>query len=54
MKGTETASGYGGGDTTINNNYDGATFVLTNGLDIDEFIELTSRKQAQRASWGAF
>jgi len=54
MKGTESAGSFGGGDTTINNNYDGATFVLSNGLDIDDFIELTSRKQAQRASWGAF
>jgi len=54
MKGTESASSFGGGDTTINNNYDGATFVLTNGLDIDDFIEMTSRKQAQKSAWGAF
>jgi hypothetical protein len=54
MEGTESASGFGGGDTTINNNYDGATFVLTNGLDIDDFIEMTSRKQAQKSAWGAF
>ena len=54
MKGTESASSFGGGDTTINNNYDGATFVLTNGLDIDDFIEMTSRKQAQKAAWSGF
>jgi hypothetical protein len=54
MKDTESASSFGGGDTTINNNYDGATFVLTNGLDIDDFIEMTSRKQAQKSAWGAF
>ena len=54
MKGTETAGSVGGGDTTINNNYDGATFVLQNGLDIDDFIEMTSRKQAQKAVWSGF
>ncbi|MCK5223156.1 hypothetical protein KAR04_00165 [Candidatus Calescamantes bacterium] len=54
MKGTESASSFGGGDTTINNNYDGATFVLQNGLDIDDFINMTSRKQAEKSAWGAF
>jgi len=54
MKGTESSISASGGDTTINNNYDGATFVLTNGLDIDDFIELTSRKQSQKAAWSGF
>ena len=53
MKGTEVSAG-SGGSTVINNNYDGAQFILNGGIDIDDFVELTSRKQAQRASWGAF
>jgi len=53
MKGTEVSGGPGG-STVINNIYDGATFVLQNGLDIDDFINMTSRKQAEKSAWGAF
>lgn len=49
-----SSSKTGAGGTTITNDFGGATFVLQNGLDIDDFVEVVSRKQAEKSAWSSF
>ena len=51
MKGTTNESG---GGTIITNDFNGATFNLADGMDIDMFVDLLNRKQAEKSVWEGF
>lgn len=48
-----SGGGSGNGSITIENNFTG-NIVLNNGMDMDEFVEENSRRQAQKLAWRSF
>jgi len=51
MGGTSNESG---GGNIITNDFNGATFNLADGMDIDMFVDLLNRKQAEKSVWEGF
>jgi hypothetical protein len=41
-------------ETTINNEISGNTFVMQNGMDVDEFMDSINKQQARSANWRTF
>lgn len=41
-------------ETTINNEISGNTFVMQNGMDVEEFMDSINKQQARTANWRTF